>query len=503
MMSALGPTGMLVLVALAAVLLLRSKGGRSWVRKALKRAGRALVRFVRVSLWAGRMRMPIRLAYRLQPEQWREMCAARRLAGLQRRKVSRTPAGIAIRVTLGGALDLATLQARVDQLETGLGVKRKSIRVEAGARADRALVHIVLRDPLRKPVLWSGHAPGTATVPAEVATTPHGDRIAVELLRRWLIAGTTNSGKSWFARTMLAAVATSPDGRVTYCDPKQVEAAQWSHLAETATTAEDIGAAISAFRRRMDARLARMAARKVTTHTPTEAEPAEVLFIDEAADVVRDITPDQLGDLHAIAEQGRAPQYVLWIGIQDPRGDNLPRGITTQLQGVACLKLRDATEAAVVFGRTARRDGWTPERLPGGGGWVLIRDDEHPEPEPARGDKLTEKMLAGLRRPGGPVPPTPARPVVPLQKPASAPVTAAQTPAGAEEPARVLEPRTAVLEALRGAGPDGVTVADLQTASGLSKSRVYELLSALQAAGDAVKVRHGRWAASTGAEAAA
>lgn len=468
------------LLVLAIVLVpLTKKAGRRLAVRVLRRAGRAALRWARITLWAARLRMPIRLAARLQPDRWREMCAHRRLVGLRRGMVRATAAGIAIRVTLGGNLDLAAVQGRIDQLETGLGVKRRAIRIEPGARADRAIVHIVLRDPLRRPVRWTGHAPGTVTAPAEVATTPHGDRVEVELLRRWLIAGTTGSGKSLFARLMLAAVATSVDGRVTYADPKRVEAGQWRHLAAIACTPEEIGAAITAFRRRMDERLALMAKRGVTTHQPTEAEPAEVLFIDEAADVVRSITAEELADLHAIAEQGRAPRFVLWIAVQDPRGENLPRGIVTQLQGVAGLKLRDSTEAAVVFGRTARRDGWTPERLPGGGGWVLIRDDDHPDPEPARADLLDERALAALRRPTPPTPP------VPLQKPVAAPV-AVPEPSGRQTVGQ--DARTALLAALGAAPEDGASVADLQAATGLSKSRVYELLPAV-----AVKVRHGRW----------
>jgi hypothetical protein len=497
LVDALGPQGTVVLLSLGALLLLRSKTLRKGLGKALSaalhKAGRALVRYVRISLWAARMRMPVRLAYRLQPERWREMTAARKLTGLKRGKVRRTAAGLSVRVTLGGSLDLATIQARVDQLETGLGVKRKSIRIEGTDRADRAIVHIVLRNPLRKPILWAGHAPGTVTEPAEVATTPHGDRVSVELLRRWLIAGTTGSGKSLFARLMLAAVATSPDGRLTYADPKRVEAEQWRHLAEVATEPETIGAAISAFRRRMDDRLRLMASRSQTTHQPTAAEPAEVLFVDEAADVVRTITEEQLADLAAIAEQGRAPRFVLWIAVQDPRGDNLPRGIVTQLQAVAGLKLRDSTEAAVVFGRTARKDGWTPERLPGGGGWVLIRDDEHDEPEPARGDLLDEKTLAGLSAPHAPQ----IRRVVEEAVTVPAPrVDLTKAPAVEPRPADVdqAEDVDLVRVALEEAGADGMSAAAVQARTGLGKTQTYDRLAALVESGDAVKPRHGRYA---------
>lgn len=491
----LGPTGTLVLLAVGACLLLKAIGkpGRAGLSKALRRAVKALLRYLRVTVWASRLRMPVRLALRLQPQRWRAMCEARRLVGLKRGRVRATEAGVAVRVRLGGSLDMATLQARVDQLETGLGVKRRTIRIEATDRADAAVLNIVLRNPLQRSIRYAGHRPGTVTAPAEVATTPHGDRISVDLLRRWLIAGTTGSGKSLFARLMLAAVATSTDGRLTYCDPKQVEAAQWRHLATVATTPEAIGREITAFRRRMDDRLSAMAAGNVTTHTPTASAPAEVLFVDEATDVVRSLTEEQLGDLAAIAEQGRAPKFVLWLALQDSRGDNLPRGITTQLQAVACLKLRDATEAAVVFGRTARRDGWTPERLPGGGGWVLIRDDEHPEPEPARGDLLDEPALARLSRPTG------TRPdAINWSKPQQRVNVSEACEAASEAPTptEAQNTRDAVRRALADAPPAGYTVALLQQVTGRGRSQIYAALNQLQDEGAAVRVAHSRYATS-------
>ncbi|WP_461712933.1 hypothetical protein, partial [Streptomyces sp. DSM 41029] len=89
------------------------KTGRRLLAKAvgrlLKRAAKAFVRYVRISLWAARLRMPVRLAIRLQPDRWREMTAARKLVGLKRGRVKRTPMGVDVRVTLGGGLNLDTL----------------------------------------------------------------------------------------------------------------------------------------------------------------------------------------------------------------------------------------------------------------------------------------------------------------------------------------------------------------------------------------------------------
>ncbi|WP_461712992.1 hypothetical protein, partial [Streptomyces sp. DSM 41029] len=63
------------------------------------------------------------------------MTAARKLVGLKRGRVKRTPMGVDVRVTLGGGLNLDTLTARIKDLETGLGTRRGAIRVEPGTAA--------------------------------------------------------------------------------------------------------------------------------------------------------------------------------------------------------------------------------------------------------------------------------------------------------------------------------------------------------------------------------
>ncbi|MFC8801804.1 hypothetical protein ACFT2C_29090 [Promicromonospora sp. NPDC057138] len=152
-LSELGPKGLAVLLAVGACLLLwmMGKTGRRWLAKALAKAirdaSRAIVRYVRIGLWAARLRMPVRLAIRLQPDRWRAMTEARKLTGLKRGKVKRTPMGVDIRVTLGGSLTLESLTARIKDLETGLGTRRGAIRVEPGSSAHKALVRITAPCP--------------------------------------------------------------------------------------------------------------------------------------------------------------------------------------------------------------------------------------------------------------------------------------------------------------------------------------------------------------------
>jgi len=57
-------------------------------------------------------------------------------------------------------------------------------------------------------------------------------------------------------------------------------------------------------------------------------------------------------------------------------------------------------------------------------------------------------------------------------------------------------PETVLWDALSGAGPDGVSVADLEAACGRTRRWVYYRLREHAAAGRAVQVRRGYWRAA-------
>lgn len=146
LLDALGIEGVAVLLALASLWLLKYESIRAAAARALNKAARAVIRYLVTKAWAVRLEVPVRLAYRLHPERWRAMCEARSLTGLKRGRVSRTPEGVCVRVTLGRSLTIDRLRSSIHSLETGLGVGRGSICVgESEAGAHKAVVWIAVR----------------------------------------------------------------------------------------------------------------------------------------------------------------------------------------------------------------------------------------------------------------------------------------------------------------------------------------------------------------------
>lgn len=118
------------------------------------------------------------------------------------------------------------------------------------------------------------------------------------------------------------------------------------------------------------------------THTPTVAEPLNLLVVDELAAVTAYLGDRQLRDradraLSVLLSQGRAPGFTVWAFLQDPRKDVVPqRGL---FQVTIGLRLRDTSEVAMVFGdgalvdvapchRITRTTPGTGYVLPEGGG---------------------------------------------------------------------------------------------------------------------------------------
>lgn len=122
----------------------------------------------------------------------------------------------------------------------------------------------------------------------------------------------------------------------------------------------------------------------VRSHTPTGAEPLHLLVVDELAAITAYLPDRQLRDradraLSLLLSQGRAPAFVVWAFLQDPRKDVVPqRGL---FQVTIGLRLRDTSEVAMVFGDGALIDLAPCHRITRhaqGSGYVLPEDGGNP-----------------------------------------------------------------------------------------------------------------------------
>jgi S-DNA-T family DNA segregation ATPase FtsK/SpoIIIE len=123
---------------------------------------------------------------------------------------------------------------------------------------------------------------------------------------------------------------------------------------------------------------------RVRTHTPTPAEPLHVVMIDELAALTaycpeRDLQRRAEMAINLLCSQGRAPGFVVFACLQDPRKEVIPtRGLFTQMIG---LRLKDINETAMVLGETAATSGAHCHRISRstpGVGYVIPEEGGYP-----------------------------------------------------------------------------------------------------------------------------
>jgi S-DNA-T family DNA segregation ATPase FtsK/SpoIIIE len=122
----------------------------------------------------------------------------------------------------------------------------------------------------------------------------------------------------------------------------------------------------------------------IRSHLATVAEPLEVVMIDELAALTaycpeRDLQRRGELAINLLCSQGRAPGFVVFACLQDPRKEVIPaRGLFTQMIG---LRLKDLSETAMVLGEAAVTSGAHCHRITRhtpGMGYVVPEDGGYP-----------------------------------------------------------------------------------------------------------------------------
>ena len=122
----------------------------------------------------------------------------------------------------------------------------------------------------------------------------------------------------------------------------------------------------------------------VRSHVPTVDQPLHVVMIDELAALTaycpgRDIQRRAELAINLLCSQGRAPGFMVFACLQDPRKEVIPnRGLFTQMVG---LRLKDISETAMVLGESAVNSGAHCHRITPrtpGLGYVVPEDGGYP-----------------------------------------------------------------------------------------------------------------------------
>jgi S-DNA-T family DNA segregation ATPase FtsK/SpoIIIE len=150
-----------------------------------------------------------------------------------------------------------------------------------------------------------------------------------------------------------------------------------------ATTAGEAVLLLETLVTEMQARTHRYAGH-VRSHVATVGEPLQVVMIDELAALTaycpeRDLQRRAELAINLLCSQGRAPGFVVFACLQDPRKEVIPaRGLFTQMIG---LRLKDLSETAMVLGEAAVTSGAHCHRISRhtpGMGYVVPEDGGYP-----------------------------------------------------------------------------------------------------------------------------
>jgi S-DNA-T family DNA segregation ATPase FtsK/SpoIIIE len=402
--------------------------------------------------------------------------------------------GWTARVILKKGMTAAHAIGKIPEIESGLGLRPGSVRVLPDEKkAGRFNLRVVENDPHAEPALWPGRWVTSVTRAMEIGLSEDGREVRVLLLRRnVLIGGIMGAGKSGILNVIIANLAACRDVVLWGIDMKGgMELQPWAACFDRlAFTPEQ---AIQLFRdavERLNERARRMAAEGKRVWEPAPDDPALVIIVDEWAEL-----PEEAREYaDSIARRGRAVAENLIAATQRPTQEAMGKGtaVRSQMDIRICLRVREPRDADLILGQGMVNSGWHAHKLAKPGEF-LISDPGHAMPERNRAYLLTDARRDYHVSQCAPLRPRLAasQPDTPQAAP-EPPQTAPDGPAYGDDRPR---PETALWDALTDAGPEGVSVAELEAACGMGRSWVYYRLQAHATAGRAVQVRRGYWRA--------
>ena len=327
------------------------------------------------------------LLQRLCPKEWARVAEPRGLSDVVAGGATLTNAGIQVKLTLNGSMDLTTLQKKEAQLRAALRL-REGTRLELREGKTGGHARLTLRTRSTADGLdLSGWKPGDAWA----VNTITGEVVAVPLGKRILFAGTSGAGKSWSARPLMAEASEHEDHRLVIFDRKHIEARNWEHRARTATELDEMRDLCNELLAEGESRL-KLIPRGQDVVTISPERPRITVFVDEGGELISDSKTkypkdedgmsdyqDIMTSMRTIARKYRAAEIILVWCTQKPAlsgdGHGLDSQIAGQLVHRLSLALATTTDAQVVFGNDAIEKGWKANELPMPG-FALFRNQE-------------------------------------------------------------------------------------------------------------------------------
>jgi hypothetical protein len=435
---------------------------------------------------------------------WPDIAPAVGLAGSRVMSAVVDVWGWRARFALARGQTIEEVIAKLPAIESGLGTFRGAARVlpTADRLANRFELRVLDKDPHADAITWPGPSVASITEPIDLGPFEDAMPARVLLLRRHgLFGGATGSGKSGGVNVLMGNLTACADVVIWAIDLKRgMELGPWAACIDRlATTPAEARVLLADAVAILEARAAFLAAGGKRVWEPSPDMPALVIIIDEYAELVESAA-DATGDADSIGRRGRAVAVTLIAATQRPTQKAMGQGaLRSQMDVRICFRVRERKDVDLVLGQGMLTAGWHAHKL-NAPGKFFISAPEHDTPRRARAYLLTDEAVSAAASRHADL--RPELDDVSLQAldglPATGTTDSPETPRPAPEAAIDVDNPDAMLWAVLSLAPDeGVPVADLVAATGMSQRWVHYRLRALAATGQAIQIKRGIWRAAS------
>jgi DNA segregation ATPase FtsK/SpoIIIE, S-DNA-T family len=280
-----------------------------------------------------------------------------------------------LKVRMLDGQDPETWEARSSALAHSLRSRRVAVRED---RPGRIVLEVAAEDPLRHVVdafpvrdFDSGMDVTKFLQGVPIGLSDDGTTWRLQVLgKHVLVAGSMGSGKGsviWSALAQLAPLIHEGLVEVWAADPKGgMELGIGAPLfARMETTPESIVGMLEQAADRMDERCDRFHLDGTRLHQPTREDPLVLVLVDEIASLTA-YGPKQVRDrahlaLARLLTKGRAPAYVVFGALQDPRKEVL--NLRDLFNVRVCLRVESRDVPDMVLGPKMREAGALCDRI--------------------------------------------------------------------------------------------------------------------------------------------
>jgi S-DNA-T family DNA segregation ATPase FtsK/SpoIIIE len=451
--------------------------------------------------WANRRRRAkVRIDRML--DAWPEIASATGLPGSQIMSALVDVWGWRARLRLARGQTINEVISKIPAIESGLGTFRGAVRVypTPDDLANRCELRVLDIDPHADAIPWPGPSTNTITEPIDLGPFEDAAPCRVLFLRRHvLFGGATGAGKSSGLNVLMGNLAACHDVVIWAIDLKKgMELGPWAPCIDRlATTPDEARHLLADAVNILEARAALLAEQGHRVWQPAPNLPALVIVIDEYAELSDD-APDAIKHADSIARRGRAVAVNLVAATQRPTQKAMGQGaVRSQMDVRISFRVRERKDVDLILGQGMLAAGWHAHIL-NAPGKFLIAAAEHDTPKRARAYLLTDEVVeaaatyyADYRPPLDPVSQSAAEDDHPER------MVVSPDPATSTPETEQAGPDVILWAELVTAPPEGVTVPDLMTTTGMSRPWIYLRLRDLAEQGHVFQVSRGRWRAVT------